>query len=266
MTRKSPRAFKPRGQKFSGREAGLTLLEVMIAMALLAFISIAIYQATSRSFELNFKLGAESNDYSALVLSLQAVESDLSQVFTPIMESMPAKPDQTATQFWSPGVRSDGLRRARFKGDKEHLTFITNSNRRVEADSPQSDFVKISWEVEKNNSGNYSLIRSADWDIYHYEENTAAKPTKVTLVDNLASVKFSYYRKENKTWEDNWDSENPYAKPGNRYPELISLKVEVPDPTNSAKQQQWELVVRPNLQLNQPTAEDKEREKQQFLE
>jgi hypothetical protein len=34
---------------------------------------------------------------------------------------------------------------------------------------------------------------------------------------------------------------------------------------NSATQQQWEIIVKPNMVLNQETAEDKEKKKQQFL-
>lgn len=256
MTKKSP----------PGSELGLTLLEVMIAMALLSFISIAIYQATTRSFSLNFRLGAEANEYSALILSLQAAEADLSQIFTPNVETLPSKPDQTASSYWSPAVRADGLRRSRLKGDKEHISFVTNNNRRVEAGSPQSDFAKVSWEIESNADGAYSLYRATDWDVYHYEDGTAKKPNRVALLDNLASATFSYYRSENKKWEDSWDSENAFAKPGNRFPDLISVKVEIPDPLNPAAHQQWEIIVKPNMPLNQETAEDKEKKKSQFLE
>lgn len=248
-----------------GSEAGLTLLEVMIAMALLSFISIAIYQATTRSFDLNFRLGSEANDYSSLALSLQAVESDFSQIFTPMAETLPGKADAPPVNFWTAPVRSDGLRRARFKGDKEKVTFVTNSNRRVEADAPESEFMKVTWEIESNPGGTYSLYRSTDWDVYHYEDGTAKKPNRVALLDNLASAKFTYFRKENKTWDETWDSEGQFAKPSNRFPELISLKIEVPDPLNPAKQLPWEAIIRPNQTLNILSAEDKEKLKQQFL-
>ncbi|MGZ3694018.1 MAG: PulJ/GspJ family protein [Bdellovibrionota bacterium] len=248
-----------------GSEAGLTLLEIMIAMAILSFVSIAIYEATVRSFRLTFSLGAEANEYSSLALSLQAIETDLSQIYSPLAETLPAKPDQAAINFWSPPVRSDGLRRARLKGEKEKLTFIANNNRRVEADSPQSEFLKITWEIESNAGGTYSLYRSTDWDVYHYDDGTAKKPNRVALMDNLTSAKFSYYRKENKASEDTWDSEGSFAKPNNRFPEYITLRIEIPDPLNPAKQQPWELMVAPNQNLNILSAEDKEKLKSQFL-
>lgn len=242
MTRNSPE-FK---------DSGMTLIEVMIAMALLSFLSIAVYQATVRAFDINSKLGIESTDYTTIALSLAAIETDLSQIYTPLITSE-KKPDNLLNNpgtFWGEPIRPDGMRRTRFKGDKEKISFVNSGNKRVEQDSPQSDFQKISWEIERNASGAYSLYRSVDTDAFRYEDRTTKKPQKVPLLENLASAKFSFYRKINKTWEDQWDTEGAFVKPESRYPDLISLKIEVPDPTNNANQQKWEIIVKPNLPLN----------------
>ena len=234
------------------REKGFTLIEVMIAILLLALMSIAVYQVTTRSFSLNAQLGQESTDYIAMVLSLQNVETDLSQIYTPPLDPAlaPKDPNAQASQFWSAPVRSDGMRRSRLQGTKEKITFLSNGHRRVEEDSPQSDFQKVTWEIERNAEGAYSLYRSTDWDAFNYEDGTAAKPTRVALLENLTSAKFTYYRTENKTWDETWDSESRFVKPEARFPQLISLKVELPDPMNNANNQTWEVVVRPNFPLN----------------
>lgn len=242
------------------KDSGMTLLEVMIAMALLAFLSIAIYQATVRAFDINSKMGSESTDYSTIALSLAAIETDLSQAYTPLITSE-KKPEgglNNPGNFWSDPVRPDGMRRTRFKGDKERVSFVSTGNRRLEQDSPQSDFQKITWEVERNSSGAFSLYRSMDADAFRYEDRAGQKPQKVALMENLASAKFSYYRKASKTWEDQWDTEGAFVKPESRYPDLISLKIEVPDPLNNASQQKWEIIVKPNLPLNYEDEKTKE--------
>jgi type II secretion system protein J len=249
-------------------ERGLTLIEVLIAMALLAFISIAIYQATVSSFNINFKLGNESADYTAIALTLQTVESDLAQVYTPLITSE-AKTETTEqpTDYWSKKLRPDGLRRSRFTGSREKVSFVANNARRVERDSPQTEFQKVSWEIERNESGAYTLFRSTDWDVYQYEDRGGrTKPQRVALLENLTSAKFSYYRKSNKTWEDTWDSEGAYAKPDQRYPDLVSLKIELPDPTNNANNQSWEIKIKPNLTLNFEDEAKKEQKKTQALD
>lgn len=240
-------------------QKGFTLIEVMIAVALLAFVSIMIAQATTRSFNINLSLGRESTENTAVILSLQAVETDLEQIFSPVMDPTTPTPvggsgssALSAPGFWSQPLRADGLRRARFYGTGEKVSFVTNGGRRVEADSAVSDFQKITWEIERNDTGAYSLYRTVDTDAFTYEEGgiSQKKPVRVAVLENLSSGKFSYFRRENKTWEEQWDSESAYAKPETRFPDLIRLKIEVPDAINSAQSRPWEIVVRPNMSLN----------------
>ena len=237
----------PQGSK------GFTLIEVLIAVALLALMSIAIVQVTSRSFDLNFKLGSETSDYTGILLSLQTVERDLSQIYSPVTGPTKA-PDPTQnespSEFWSIPVRSDGTRRARLKGNKEKLSFITNSNLRLEADSPQSDFLRVTWEIKRNKEGSYSLLRSTEWDVFRLDPNSDRKPVEVALIENISSAKFTYYRPENKAWQEEWDSESPYSKDQNRFPALISLKITVPDPINNQQQLDWEVISKPLMPLN----------------
>ncbi len=232
---------------------GFTLIEVLIAIGLLSLMSIAIFQITARSFDINFKLSSESTDYVSIILSLQTIETDLAQIYNPAFSGGTPKDQQQTTDFWSAPLREDGLRRSRVKGNREKITFINNGNRVVEEDSTQSDLQKVTWEIERNNSGAYTLYRSADWDAFHYEDGTAKKPNRVALLENMVSAKFSYYRKENKTWEDQWDSESPYIHPNSRFPDLVALKIELPDPANTANQQTWEVIVKPNVALNPQT-------------
>ncbi|HEY8279045.1 MAG TPA: type II secretion system protein GspJ [Bdellovibrionota bacterium] len=247
-------------------QRGFTLIEVLIAVTLLAFLSIGIFQATSRSFDLNFRLGNESTEATTILLSLQSIESDLAQIYSPVLGNIPAKPDDKTEAYWSAPLRSDGFRRSRFKGEAAKVSFVANNNRRVEAGSPMSDFQKINWEVERNASNTYSLYRTTDWDVYRYEENPGKKPERVALLENLSSAKFSFYKKADKTWNDTWDSESVYAKEESRFPDLIKLRIEAPDPQNNANMLAWEIIVRPNMPLNYLDEKARATEKQKFLE
>ncbi|MCO5141526.1 MAG: prepilin-type N-terminal cleavage/methylation domain-containing protein [Oligoflexia bacterium] len=254
-------------QQAYNNQKGLTLIEVLVAMALLAFISIAIFQATTRSATVNFQLSKESTDYVALTLGLQTLENDISQIYTPVLDQAKVKEGESASAFWSAPVRSDNIRRSRFQGSKEKISFISNGNTNFLEDSPQSDFIKVVWEVERADSGTYSLVRSTDWDAFNLEDNRLEQPVKIPVLENLTSAQFSYYRIENKTWEDKWDSEGQFIKDESRFPDLISIKLEAPDPKNSAVQQKWELKIRPNMALNyRDPAKEKQKKAQEFLE
>lgn len=240
------------------KQSGFTLIEVMIAMALLAFISVLVYQATVHSFDINKKLTSEAGDLMGLAVALQTLEEDCAQIYTPLFPE-PATPlqvtgDQSPKLFWSVPVRTDGIRRARFLGTSEKMSFITNSNVRVQRGVAQSDFLAVAWEVAQNKSGTYQLKRFTDTNVFNYDKlQTDDKDQFFVIIDNLSSAQFSYYRKEGDKWEESWDSEGQSVKPGARYPELISIKLEGPDPTNPAKQMQWRGVFRPNIKINTAT-------------
>jgi type II secretion system protein J len=247
-------------------ERGFTLLEVLVAMGLLAFLSLGIYQVTSSTWDTNTQLNAETTDTTAILLSLQAVESDLERIYTPVLGAYAPKPDDKTEQFWSAPVRADGLRRTRFVGKAESVSFVANNNHRVEADTPQSDFQKITWEIERNPKGTYTLYRSSDWDAFRYEEDRSKKPQRMPLLENLSNAKFTYYNLSNKAWQDTWDSEGPYVKEEQRFPNLIKLKLEAPDPTNPANPLAWEMIVKPLQQLNYLDANARNQLKQRFAE
>jgi type II secretion system protein J len=235
----------------AARESGFTLLEVLVAIGLLAFLSLGIYEVTTGAWSANQKISAESADTTAILLSLQAVQSDLEQIYSPLLgPATPSNSTEQAQQFWSAPIRSDGFRRSRLQGKAESVSFVANNNRRVEADSAVSDFLKITWEIARNKDGAYTLYRTTDWDAFRYEEDRGKKTERVALLENLSGAKFQFYRLSDKSWQDTWDSEGPYAKEEQRFPNLIKLKIEAPDPTNSANQLAWEVVIKPHLQLN----------------
>lgn len=247
-------------QTLPQQSKGFTLIEVMIVMALLAFLSILVYHATVSSFSVNNKLSSESTDLMGMAVTLQALDDDLAQIYTPIFEDPTTAPvgggDQTPKTFWSTNIRPDGLRRARFVGNKEKISFVANNNIRIQRGTPESDFQLIVWQVSQNKSGTYQLKRfSENKKVFDYDmqEVDTTKPGSYVVVDNLSSAQFSFYRKEGDKWEDSWDSEGASVKSGARYPEMISVKLEGPDPTNPAKQIEWKGVFRPNLKINTAT-------------
>jgi prepilin-type N-terminal cleavage/methylation domain-containing protein len=246
---------------------GLTLIEIMIAMALLSLLSVFVYNATTRGFEVNRNLSSESNDYLAIAVSLDTLEADLSQFYSPAtpepinpnntnpaLNTNPTSTETSPSQFWSIPIGADGLRRSRFVGTKDKITFVSNGHHRIQKDARESDFIKVTWEIVQNKTGAYSLQRSIDTDAFNITDRTSATDKggeRTILIDNVGSGKFTFYRKEKDAWDDAWDSEGSYVKADLRYPQLISLKLEVPDPINPAKMRQWEGLFRPNLNFNE---------------
>jgi len=71
--------------------SGFTLLEVLIAMSVLVFISYAIYQATVETYKLRDSLSTEGNFYNGIRMSTSILQRDISMIYSPLI-SMPDKP------------------------------------------------------------------------------------------------------------------------------------------------------------------------------
>src|SRR3954467_2214180 len=63
--------------------AGFTLLEVLIVMAILAFISLGIYRATTETFRLRDSIAAEGDFYNNIRLAMTLLNRDVATMYSP---------------------------------------------------------------------------------------------------------------------------------------------------------------------------------------
>src|SRR5690606_38768915 len=82
-------------------QSGFTLLELLIAIVILAFISLAIFQATTNSFRLRDLLLVEGDFYNEIRLSMDVLERDLTLIYSPKM-MIPPKDSATPNNPQSP--------------------------------------------------------------------------------------------------------------------------------------------------------------------
>ena len=66
-------------------EAGFTLIEVVIVMVILVFISLGIYQMTTETYKLRDALANEGEFYNSIRMSMDIVQRDVSAMFSPII-------------------------------------------------------------------------------------------------------------------------------------------------------------------------------------
>lgn len=69
--------------KLTNNSSGSTLIEVLIAMVLMVFISMAIFQTTTETYRLRDILMTEGDFYNGIRLSLGILEKDISMAYTP---------------------------------------------------------------------------------------------------------------------------------------------------------------------------------------
>lgn len=167
---------------------GFTLLEVLIAMAIMVFIALAIFNATTETFKLRDSLSTEGNFYNGIRMATTVMWRDISLIYSPTGSL--AQASNTATgagtgaidpqtgqpipaagvlpqndpvyqadgelgqlfPFWEPAIDKGGMRPSRFVGTETKLTFLSLSHVRIYKDSNETEFAKITYELRKEDS------------------------------------------------------------------------------------------------------------------
>lgn len=172
------------------KTAGFTLLEVMIALSILAAISLAIFGVTSQT--LNSKTSTEERDelnHSA-TLALGKMADDLNMAY--IVNSK----DLLGQDF-------DGD--LGFQGTEDRVDFVSFSHLRYLQDAKESESVEISYYLVPmpEESGKRILMRRESTQI---DKNLQEGGASLPLLEGIDSLKVEYYDEKSKEWKKNWDS------------------------------------------------------------
>lgn len=254
-----------RGAKRAG-ERGFTLLEVLISIALLAFISIFIYQATTESFKVREILSTEGEFFNSVRMAVSVINRDVSVAYSPTMLLAPSPapqqgqnpgaggfqnsdayggaPDQEqqmlqtgeyarTSQFWGPAVSKIGIRPSRFMGTETKMSFLAASHIRLYKAKHESDFVRVEYDIKpEKQTGNGPtlnvLVKTFSPNAFTLDDAKDTLISKVELLEGIERLKFRYYMKDKDTWLNNWDSEN--SEQYHRFPDMVELTIDVKGP------------------------------------
>ena len=241
-------------KRLAGR-AGFTLIEVLISIMLLVVISMAIYQATTSTFRLRDSLMTEGDFGNSIRLSMSILERDVAQLYSPTLQKRPQPSptpgsapqaqtfgarEESATRFWSAPLDATGMRAMRFIGKEDSMSFVATANLRVQRDSPESEFLKVVYELredtEKDESGKSNekrgrmLVRVTHPNAFSTEESREDRSQRTyPLLRGIQKLRFRYFRRDRDNgWSTTWDSDSADMK--DRYPDLIETTLEVSAP------------------------------------
>ncbi len=240
-----------------GDRSGFTLMELVIAIFVLMLMSVGIFQAIWETFRLRDTLLVEGDFYNAIRLSTDLLRRDINLMYSPMLMA-PPKPSPSpgavpgdpyaafagansndlgdlmvAKDYWGPAIDATGLRPSRFVGTDRKLTFIAASHIRVYKDSPESDLAKVSYELVEDRSAidgveGSLLLKTTSPNAFDLESDRDKYVVTLPLLHGVKSLRFRFYRLSNKTWYNNWDTEQEDFR--NIFPDMIELALEVNGP------------------------------------
>lgn len=201
----------------------------MIAITVLAFITIAIVTIQDNSRETKNRVVEEDKNWLQVETAFSRFEWDFSQIYSPLYFSHEVKIDPYAPEYEKMLVERaigkanlsrqfnklsyDGLPIPLFKYPEKHtIEFFTTSNRRKVREIKQSHFAWVRYSLEKdpdakNNGkgGNMWVRRFNPQDPFNREGFDWEDIKPQVLLRNVEKISFEYWSYERKKWVDNYD-------------------------------------------------------------
>jgi general secretion pathway protein J len=209
----------------------MSLIEVVITITILSFISIFIFNSTETAYRVRSKASNENEFYHLIRNTIRHLDRDISQAFH-------SYNDTSLGQYYR--LRQENVRsyvpQSIFKGDEENLVFTSTSHRRMYKDTKETDLCEISYFIETDpKNPNYRSIFKRE--TFLIDEDLEEGGNEFVLTANVDELKFRYLSSEgisnSGTWVDSWDSTE--GKNKYKFPNAVEYTIVFNNPSNEKK-------------------------------
>ncbi len=203
---------------------GFTLLEVILAVSILALVGTMIYGGFSQT-ALNKARVEEDVDHSRIVhIALERMTRELSMAFV----STHLNPSPELRPWYTAFIGKDN-------GRKDRVDFTSFSHRRLYRNAKESDQNEISYFVtEHPDDPDVDVLARREQNRIDDDPRRGGKSQ--ILVENVEEFNLEYYDPELSDWVQTWDTVNALGQP-NRLPTQVRIRLAVKDPRRSGQSQ-----------------------------
>lgn len=220
---------------------GFSLLEVLIAITILSFITLAIIAFTDSSIDKSISVTAEDLEYLQVETAMSRLEWDVSQAYSPLYFDIPMNPQglteqegQIYNQLADYYQGSANFTMLSYNGlpipllrrlEKSSFIFLTTSNRRKIKNAKQSNFAWVKYELQSTPEedsenppigtsfkapapiGSSILVRKMfTSNIYGREEIEWDIIKSQVLMRKVISLVFEFWNPRTRKWTENLDT------------------------------------------------------------
>ena len=209
---------------------GFTLLELIVAMALMNVIALSLYASMHIGIKAKHSSQSAIKAYRTTVPAFEIIRSDVGSAMTP-----------------------DGLLAGPFVGeglqDSDFLSFHT-CNYRPREDEAASNIIYIEYQLDEDPELQQTVLKRRK--VKNLLSTTAVEPDEEIIARNIAGFDVKYY--DGYAWQDAWDS----TAQGNTLPWAVkvSLFMASPDTEDDSSQKRFSRIfmiaaANPNTKLQE---------------
>lgn len=179
---------------------GFTLMEVMIAVAMTAFIGVVLGVTFNTTITNKDVIESQAEHYRMLRTAMNRMVREIGAAYV--------------SDRYDPKRYRDAFDRpTNFIGEREKLLFTSMSHQRLYADAKESDEMVVEYQVKSSSrpkaKGQNDLMRRERPQI---EERMDRGGTEDVLFEGVKKIEFQYWDSTKKQWEDEWDTRRTERK------------------------------------------------------
>jgi general secretion pathway protein J len=173
---------------------GFTLMEIVIAVTITAFIGLSIGVAFNNTIKAKETIETTSEHYRMLRTAMARMTREIGAAYV-------------SDRYDSKRYRDAFDRPTNFVGAKDKLLFSCLAHQRLATDAKESDQMIVEYVVknstEKGVRNRQDLIRREKTIL---EERMERGGTEDVLFEGAKKIEFSYWNSDRKQWDDDWDT------------------------------------------------------------
>lgn len=192
---------------------GFTLLEVMVALSILAVLATLVWSTFSPTMDAKNLAGEQADKYHGLRLAMGRMSSEISMAFISDRYDS-SRHRERPTRF----VAKDS-------SDKDTLLFTTMGHERRYEDAKESDQSVVEYRLDRDpeNRDRTALIRREKTVI---DEDLEDGGVEVVVATDIEGLNLEYWDPQEKEWAREWDTTR--IERAGRLPERVRITLTAP--------------------------------------
>lgn len=186
----------------------MTLIEVIIALAIFAVISVFTVTSTTVGMRIKKKISGENDYYHSVRTVLRYLDRDISLAFHAYSDTPIGYSNRTTASKTNP-LLSVYTPSSFFKGTKDKIFFTSTSHRRIYKDTNETDTCKVSYYLEQD-ADDPSIENLVKRESTFIDDKIEESGAKYIIASGVDSISFKYFSpkgiSDDGTWSDTWDS------------------------------------------------------------